>query len=94
MGGIFTESLRDVSMRMPPIDEETGAEMLEELRGVAVLRGARGRPHADFSALVKVLVALGDIALDLGERLVELDINPLFALPQGALAGDALLIVT
>lgn len=94
MGGIFTESLRDVSMRMPPIDEETGAEMLEELRGVAVLRGARGRPHADFSALVKVLVALGDIALELGERLVELDINPLFALPQGALAGDALLIVT
>ena len=93
MGGIFTESLRDVSLRMPPIDEQTGAEMLEELRGVAVLHGARGRPPADSAALVKVLVALGDIALDLGERLVELDINPLFALPIGALAGDALLVV-
>jgi acetate---CoA ligase (ADP-forming) len=93
MGGTFTESLRDVSMRVPPIDAQMGAEMLEELRGVAVLRGARGRPQADRAALVKVLVALGDIALDLGERLVELDINPLFALPVGALAGDALLVL-
>jgi len=93
MGGIFTESLRDVSLRMPPIDEQTGAEMLEELRGVAVLDGVRGRPPADRAALVRVLVALGDIALDLGDRLVELDINPLFALPVGALAGDALVVM-
>ena len=94
MGGIFTESLRDVSLRMPPIDEQTAVEMLEELRGATVLDGLRGRPPADRAALVKVLVALGDIALDLGERLVELDINPLFALPVGALAGDALLVMT
>jgi acetate---CoA ligase (ADP-forming) len=93
MGGIFTESLRDVSLRMPPIDEQTAVEMLEELRGATVLDGIRGRPPADRAALVKVLVALGDIALDLGERLVELDINPLFALPVGALAGDALLVM-
>ncbi|MHB8611428.1 MAG: acetate--CoA ligase family protein [Candidatus Dormibacteraceae bacterium] len=94
IGGIFTESLRDISLRMPPIDEQTAADMLEELHGITLLRGARGRPQADFSALVKVLVALGDIALDFGERLVELDINPLFALHEGALAGDALLVVT
>jgi acyl-CoA synthetase (NDP forming) len=93
MGGIFTESLRDVSLRMPPIDEQTAAEMLEELRGANVLDGVRGRPPADRASLVKVLVALSDIALDLGERLVELDINPLFALPAGALAGDALLVM-
>ena len=93
MGGIFTESLSDVSMRMPPIDEQMAGEMLDELRGVTVLRGARGRPNADLSALAGVLVGLGEMALDLGERLVELDINPLFALPEGALAGDALLVV-
>jgi acyl-CoA synthetase (NDP forming) len=93
MGGIFTESLRDVSLRMPPISEQTAAEMLEELRGVAVLNGVRGRPPADRAALIRVLMALGDIALDFGERLVELDINPLFALPVGALAGDALIVV-
>lgn len=93
MGGIFTESLREVSLRMPPIDEQIAAEMLGELRGVAVLDGVRGRPPADRAALLRVLVALGDIALDLGDRLVELDINPLFALPVGALAGDALIVV-
>jgi len=94
MGGIFAESIRDISMRMPPIDQHVAVEMLEELRGVEILHGARGRPHADLAALVKVLVALGEIAIDLGDRLVELDINPLFALPAGALAGDALLVVT
>ena len=93
IGGIFSESLGDVSLRMPPIDEQTGSEMLEELRGVAVLDGLRGRPPADRAALLRVLVALGDIALDLGDRLVELDINPLFALPVGALAGDALIVM-
>ena len=93
MGGIFAESLRDVSLRMPPIDEQTAVEMIEELRGAAVLDGVRGRPPADRAALIEVLMALGDIALDFGERLVELDINPLFALPVGALAGDALIVV-
>ena len=92
MGGIFAESLRDVSMRMPPIDRQMAIEMIEELRGLSLLRGARGRPHADLAALADVLVGLGEIALDLGEQLVDLDINPLFALPQGALAGDALLV--
>ena len=85
--------VRAVSDVAAAIDEQTAVEMLEELRGATVLDGVRGRPPADRAALVKVLVALGDIALDLGERLVELDINPLFALPVGALAGDALLVM-
>ncbi|MGH7760931.1 MAG: acetate--CoA ligase family protein [Candidatus Dormibacteraceae bacterium] len=93
LGGIFTESLRDVSMRMPPLDEPTALEMLGELRGVSVLHGERGRPHADIPALARVLIRLGDIALDYADRLVELDINPLFALPDGAQAGDALLVL-
>ncbi len=93
LGGIFVETLRDVSMRMPPIDRLMAAEMLGDLRGAAVLLGARGRPQADFPALVDVLVRLGEMALDFGERLVELDINPLFALSEGALVRDALLVV-
>ena len=92
-GGIFTEAIQDVSIRLPPIDEETAQEMLTELRGVEVLRGARGRPAADLAAVSRVLVALGDLALDMGDRLAELDVNPLFALPDGALAGDALVVL-
>jgi len=93
LGGIFAEAIHDVSVRLPPIDEETAQEMLSELRGVEVLRGARGRPVADLAAVARVLVALGDLALDLNARLVELDVNPLFALPDGALAGDALVVL-
>jgi acyl-CoA synthetase (NDP forming) len=93
LGGIFTEAIQDVSLRLPPIDEITAQEMLDELRGVEVLRGARGRPQADIAAVSRVLVALGDLALDLGDRLEELDVNPLFALPDGALAGDALVVL-
>jgi acetate---CoA ligase (ADP-forming) len=93
LGGIFTEAIQDVSLRLPPIDDETAKEMLSDLRGVDVLRGARGRPEADLVAVSRVLVAMGDLALDLGTRLVELDINPLFALPDGALAGDALVVL-
>jgi acyl-CoA synthetase (NDP forming) len=92
-GGIFTEAIQDVSLRLPPIDEETAQEMLTELHGVEVLRGARGRPVADLAAVSRVLVALGDLALDMGDRLAELDVNPLFALPDGALAGDALVVL-
>ena len=93
LGGIFAEVIHDVSIRLPPIDDETAQMMLSELRGVEVLRGARGRPVADQAAVSDVLVALGDLALDLGERLAELDVNPLFALPNGILAGDVLVVL-
>jgi hypothetical protein len=66
--------------------------MLAELRGGAVLTGARGRPRADLESLTAVLIALGEIALALQDRLLELDINPLFALEKGALVGDALAV--
>ena len=49
LGGIFTETLKDVSFRRAPFGEETGREMIEELKGVALLKGARGRPGADLA---------------------------------------------
>ncbi|MDQ6773685.1 MAG: acetate--CoA ligase family protein, partial [Candidatus Dormibacteraeota bacterium] len=93
LGGILVEVLDDVSLRLPPLDEAEAEAMLLGLRGAAVLSGARGRPVADLAACSRVLVALGELALDLGPRLKALDVNPLMAMPagQGALAADALL---
>jgi acyl-CoA synthetase (NDP forming) len=95
-GGIFVEVLADVALRLPPLDEAEAAAMLEELRVSPLLHGARGRPVADVAAAAGVLVRLGELALDLGPRLLELDVNPLLVLPegQGALAADALVVLT
>ena len=90
LGGVFTEVFDDVALRLPPLDRQEALAMIDELRGARLLRGARGRPRADVPAIADVLVKLGALALDLGDRLQAIDINPLFALPDGAIAGDAL----
>jgi len=94
-GGIFVEVLRDVALRLPPLDEQEARAMLEELRVAPLLHGARGRPPADVTAAAAALVCLGELALDLGPRLRELDVNPLLVLPEerGVLAADALVVL-
>ena len=94
-GGLFVEVLEDVALRLPPIDDDEAQSMLRELRIAPLMRGARGRPEGDVAAAARVLVQLGELALDLGPRLRALDINPLLMLRegQGALAADALLVL-
>jgi acyl-CoA synthetase (NDP forming) len=93
LGGVFAEVMRDVSFRLAPITLSEAHEMIRELRGFAILDGARGRPKGDVEALAQALVRLSALALDLEGEIAELDINPLFVLPagQGVLAGDALI---
>ncbi len=93
LGGVYAEILRDVSFRLAPITLAEAEDMLRELRAYPVLDGARGRPKADVAALAATLTQVSALALDLKEELAELDINPLFVLPEGAgvLAGDALI---
>jgi len=95
LGGIFVEVLDDFALRMPPIDFDDAVDMLSELRGKAILEGARGRPRADLHAAAACLVRLGRIAVELGDRLAAIDVNPLFVLVdgEGVLAGDALVIL-
>ncbi|HLQ31978.1 MAG TPA: acetate--CoA ligase family protein, partial [Chloroflexota bacterium] len=90
LGGIFAEVLRDVSLRIPPVDLCEAERMLDELRGTELLHGARGGPPADVPALVQAIANMGELALALGDRLVAVDVNPLIVLPQGVIAVDAL----
>jgi acyl-CoA synthetase (NDP forming) len=92
LGGIYAEVLRDVAFRLAPVTRDEAHAMIGELRAHAILKGARGKPAADIDALADTIVALSDMALDLEGCLKELDINPLFVLPQGkgVRAGDAL----
>jgi len=92
-GGVFAEALADVALRTVPLTRRDAEEMVRELRGFALLAGARGRPRADVSALVDVILRLAELAQACGARLRELDINPLVVLPRGAIAVDALMVL-
>ncbi|CAL9310396.1 acetate--CoA ligase family protein [Streptomyces sp. SudanB52_2052] len=94
LGGVLVEVLRDTAVGIPPFGEEQARDMLAGLRGRALLDGVRGRPPADLDALVEVVLRVQRMALELGDRLAELDINPLMVLPQGqgAVALDALAV--
>ncbi|MFG2501811.1 acetate--CoA ligase family protein [Streptomyces sp. NPDC048441] len=94
LGGVLVEVLRDVAVRVPPFGEDQALAMLSELRGRPLLDGVRGAPPADIDALVEVVLRVQRMALELGDDLAELDINPLMVLPrgQGAVALDALAV--
>ncbi|GAA0303112.1 acetate--CoA ligase family protein [Streptomyces polychromogenes] len=94
LGGVLVEVLHDAAVRVPPFGEDQARTMLRELRGAALLDGVRGAPPADVDALVEVVLRVQRMALELGDELSELDINPLMVLPrgQGAVALDALAV--
>ncbi|GAA4315525.1 acetate--CoA ligase family protein [Streptomyces venetus] len=94
LGGVLVEVLRDTVVGVPPFGEEQARDMLAGLRGRALLDGVRGRPPADLDALVEVVLRVQRMALELGDQLAELDVNPLMVLPQGqgAVALDALAV--
>jgi succinyl-CoA synthetase beta subunit len=92
LGGVFVEVLKDVTFRVPPFGKDEARRMLDEVQGAALLNGARGRPKVDRTALVDVIMKVQRMAMDLNAELAELDINPLAALPDRAVALDALAV--
>ena len=93
LGGIFAEVLKDVSFRILPITRSEAMDMVREIKAYSILNGARGRPQADVDSLVDTILKLAALALDLKDQVAEIDINPLFVLPQGrgVVAADALI---
>jgi acyl-CoA synthetase (NDP forming) len=87
MGGVTAELFKDTTLRLLPpaggLGREEALSMARELKTWPLLDGFRGRPQADVDALVDAIVAFSRMAAQLGERLAEAEINPLFVLPQG-----------
>ncbi|HEY2304036.1 MAG TPA: acetate--CoA ligase family protein [Acidimicrobiales bacterium] len=94
LGGVFVEVFEDVAFRVPPFSRASAEDMVSETRGVRLLAGVRGRPAGDVKALVEVIMRLQRLALEVGDEIAELDINPLMVLPkgQGVVAVDALVV--
>ncbi len=91
-GGVFVELLADRRVALPPVSAEQAAGLLADLRVRTLLDGARGAPRADLDAVIRAICGLSDLAIELGDQLQALDVNPLICGPDGAIAVDALAI--
>ena len=94
LGGVFVEVLKDVAFRVAPFGTEEARRMIDEIRGRAVLDGARGAPPADIEALANAISTLSIFAVENSDNIQTIDINPFIVLPKGAVAVDALIIPT
>jgi acyl-CoA synthetase (NDP forming) len=91
-GGVFIEIFSERAVVLPPVSRLQARAILARLRVGALLAGARGRPAADLDAAADAIVAISRLAVDLGETLDAMDINPLICGPSGAIAADVLVV--
>jgi acetyltransferase len=92
LGGIFVEILEDTTFRVAPVAESEAKAMTEEIDSAPLLRGARGRDPADVPSVVETIQRLSQLVTDF-PAILELDINPLVATPDGVQAVDVRLTV-
>jgi acetyl coenzyme A synthetase (ADP forming)-like protein len=93
MGGTLVELMKDITLRILPLDEETVRQMVKEINGYPLITGYRGMKPKDEEALISTLMAVNRFFLE-NENIVEFDINPLRLYDEGALAVDARVIIT
>jgi acyl-CoA synthetase (NDP forming) len=86
-GGILVDILADTAFRLHPLHESDAVDMLEELRGVRLLRGYRGAPRADEQALRDVLLRVSEL-VRVAPEIQELDLNPVVVLESGVRVAD------
>jgi len=94
VGGVLAEIYRDLALRLAPVTEEEAGRMIEEVKGLAVIRGYRGLPRGDTAALARAVSAFSQLA-HLEPRVAEAEINPLIVRPEGegVVAVDGLLVL-
>ena len=92
LGGVYTEALHDVTLRVAPVELEEARAMFAELRGAAILLGARGRAPRDLDALAELLVEVSRLPFRF-PAIAELDLNPVFSLERGARIGDVRVVL-
>jgi len=95
LGGIYVEVLKDVSFRIAPITKTDAIEMIDEIKTISHLKGARGQKPSDIESIVEILLKISQLVTDFPE-ITEMDINPLFVKDQGlgSIAGDVRIVIT
>ena len=93
LGGVFVEVLKDVAFRIVPLEPRDAREMVREIKGFAVLEGVRGQKPADLGALENLILRVSEF-IEAHPEVEELDLNPVLAYPDGAIAVDARIAVS
>ncbi|MFC1925359.1 acetate--CoA ligase family protein [Chloroflexota bacterium] len=92
LGGVFVEILKDVSFRIVPLTPRDAREMVREIKGYPLLEGYRDQEPADIPLLEKMLLKVSDFS-EKNPEIKELDLNPIFAYRDGAVAVDARVVL-
>jgi acyl-CoA synthetase (NDP forming) len=93
LGGVLVEVMRDTAVSLAPVGRIEARRMLERLRGFRLLAGFRGTPAADLDAVCEAMARVSELAADCADRIEEIDLNPVLARPDGAVALDALIVL-
>ncbi|MFZ9639400.1 MAG: acetate--CoA ligase family protein [Hylemonella sp.] len=92
LGGVLVEVLKDITFRLAPATLQDAYSMLDGIQAAEILKGVRGGDPVDREALAKLIVAVSKLVSDFPE-ISELDLNPVFASKQGAVAADVRIVL-
>jgi len=92
LGGIFVEVLKDISFRIIPLEERDAREMITEIKGYEILKGARGNPSRDIQAIKEVLMKVSKLTTE-NPEINEIDLNPIFVFEKDLQVVDARMIL-
>ena len=92
LGGIFVEVLKDVSFRIIPVDQRDAQEMISEIKGYLLLQGYRGKEPANIAALMEMILKISNLVEE-NPEIKELELNPIFAYGDRAVAVDARILL-
>jgi acyl-CoA synthetase (NDP forming) len=93
LGGVMVEVLKDVAFRIVPLEPRDAREMVREIKGLPLLQGYRGTEPADLEALERLILRVSEF-VERHPEIDELDLNPVFAYRDGALAVDARIVLS
>jgi acetyl coenzyme A synthetase (ADP forming)-like protein len=92
LGGVLVEVLKDVTFRLAPTTKDEALSMLDGIQAAEMLKGVRGGEAVNRDALAKLIVGISELVSDFPE-ISEMDLNPVFATAQGAIAADVRIVV-
>jgi acyl-CoA synthetase (NDP forming) len=92
LGGIFTEAIKDTTIRVAPFGKEEALKMMKDIKGIKILQDFRGEPPVNFEMLSQIIVNLSRLALEHPE-IKEIDLNPVMATENSATIIDARVMI-